>query len=201
MNMDLNETLARDLLKGRGLRPESFSKEERRSRRTPDFRVFEGNDLVLFCEVKTVDPDLWLDHQLAAARPLKVVGGARPDPTFNRLSNDIHQAVQQFDAVNPDLLYPNVLVFVNREPHQCDFGDLLAVTTGNFFADSNERFPIYRWYSEGRIRDEKRRIHLYIWLTPNVGEHLLVNQSHEQHCGSMCRLFNIDPAAIRNVGI
>ena len=40
--MDANETLAADLLRRRGLRPERFTKAERRSGKTPDFRVFQG---------------------------------------------------------------------------------------------------------------------------------------------------------------
>jgi hypothetical protein len=198
MSPDPNEILAAELLKARGLRPERFSKSERRTSKTPDFRVFEGHDLVLFCEVKAIDRDRWLDRQLTDAPPMTIVGGARPDPTFNRLTQDIHEAVQQFDAINPELRYPNVLIFVNHEA-QCDFQDLVAVTTGQFFADSGKRYPIYRWYSEGRIRDEKQRVHLYAWVTPGVRENLLVNQTHDAHFRTICRLFGIDPSVVLNV--
>ena len=70
-----------------------------------------------------IDKEAWLDKQSASVPPGVVFGGAKNDPTFNRLTIDIHTAVKQFDAVNPDVASPNVLTFVNHEP-QCGFLDL-----------------------------------------------------------------------------
>lgn len=69
-----------------GLRVERFTKAEMRQGRTPDFRVYAGHELAFYCEVKTAQEDEWLDEQLAAAPPLALVGGSRPDSTYNRIS-------------------------------------------------------------------------------------------------------------------
>jgi hypothetical protein len=54
-------------------------------------------------------------------------------------------------------------VLINHDA-QCGFNDLLAVLTGNFYATDGTAHPIYRQYSQGRIKDEKNRIDLFIWL-------------------------------------
>lgn len=121
------------------------------------------HQVLFFCEVKTVARDEWLKQQLNAVPPGTLAGGARKDPIFNHISNKIHEAVQQFDAVNSDLKYPNVLIFVNHDD-QCNFLDLVAINTGYFLAESGRKYPIYLQFSEGQIREEKYRIHLYIWI-------------------------------------
>jgi hypothetical protein len=61
--------------------------------------------------LKHVQYDEWLDKQLAAAQPLEIGGGLRHDPIYNRLADRIHNAANQFEAVNPDRQFPNVLIF------------------------------------------------------------------------------------------
>jgi hypothetical protein len=197
--MDQNELVAAEFLTQRGLRAERFTKEEQRRGKTPDFRVFRADELACYCEVKSIDQDMWLDAQLAAAPPMTIVGGGRHDPTFNRLTDDIHEAVKQLNAVNPDVQYPNLVVFVNNDV-KCGVMDLLGVTTGNFFAADGKRIPIYRCYSEGRIRDEKYRIHLYVWVTPGVREQFLFNRAHEAHFNRLCALFQVDPGQVPDAG-
>jgi len=129
--------------------------------------VFKANALQFFCEVKASSKDEWLDNRLREAAqkspPFTVVGGGRNDPRFNHLTNDIHTAVQQFDAVNPRREYPNVLAWVNHD-RSLGFLDVLGVLTGDFFADDDSEHPIYRKFSEGRIKDEKARIDMFLWL-------------------------------------
>src|SRR6266436_5852793 len=100
--MDRNEEAADKFLTARAFRPERFPKTEQQGRKTPDFRVFQGADFRFYSEVKGIQEDTWLDKHLAAAPPGVVVGGGRPDPTYNRLTTDIHEAVKQFNAVNPN---------------------------------------------------------------------------------------------------
>ena len=100
------EARVEEFLSTNYLRVERYTKALMRLGRTPDFRVFAGNDFAFFCEVKTAQEDEWLDKQLAAAPPLTLVGGARPDSTYNRISGQIHSAVGQFDAVNREMDYP-----------------------------------------------------------------------------------------------
>lgn len=160
--MNSAEQFAEKYLSACHLSPERFTKDEKRRGKTPDFRVMSGNELVLYCEGKHVQRDDWLRKQLRAAQPLEFVGGLRPDPVFNRLSNHIHEAAQQFKAVNPDHVYPNVLIFANSDG-QCGAEDLRSVITGNFHAQGGTVEPIYTQYSEGRIREEKFVIDAYVW--------------------------------------
>lgn len=196
--MDNDEQQLANLLQDKDLRVEEFTKEERCKSKTPDYRVFKGDRLAFFCEVKTVSPDEWLDQQLKVAPSGSIVGGARKDPIFNRLSNKIHEAVQQFDAVNPDLEYPNVLAFVNHD-NMCGFLDLVAVTTGFFLAEGGGRYPIYLQFSEGRIKKEKFRIHLYIWKDEFKGVSYLFNTFAKEHFNNLCGHFGVYPESIKNI--
>jgi hypothetical protein len=184
-----------------GLQPERFSKKERRSgHKTPDFRVFQGGKFCFFCEVKSIERDTWLDEQFDKAPVGTPVGGCRHDPTHNRLTDDIHTAVKQFDAVNPDLTHPNVLAFVNHEK-MCGVFYLVGVITGRFLADDGEAYPIYLKYSQGRIRDEKTHIYLFIWLDEfESALYLLFTPSHKSHPWSLCTWFCIDPKALPTTG-
>src|SRR5713101_5796572 len=115
MKLNLGERAALEFFASYGMRAERFSKGEIRRARTPDFRVFKGKQLVSYCEAKHVRHDDWLDKKMKDARPLEIVGGARPDPIFNRLTTRIHEAAGQFEAVNPARDYPNILVFANSD--------------------------------------------------------------------------------------
>lgn len=196
MAEDQNETRAREFLTGCGFCVERFGKRESRAGKRPDFRVYQGDTFRFYCEVKGVDKDLWLDRLLDQAPPGTIVGGGRPDPVFNRLTDDIRQAVKQFDAVNPDLKHPNVLIFVNNSGSNCDVGTLRNVLTGLFFADTGERFPIYTAYSEGRIKDEKLRVHLYVWLESDGRAYKILPNLSNQQERSLCSWFGKNPLEI-----
>jgi hypothetical protein len=109
--MDPSEGTAEEFLSSRGFRPERFSTVEHKTGKTQDYRVFGCADLRFHCEVKGIEKDTWPDKQLANAPVGTVVAGATPDPTFNRLTADIHDTVKQFNAVNPGRSHPNVLIF------------------------------------------------------------------------------------------
>lgn len=145
-----------------GLRLERFTRSETLAGRTPDFRVFQGDSLIAFAEVKSPRDD-WLEEQLAAAPPGEIVGGLRADSTFNRLARHINKAAQQFDAVNPDREHINVLIFVN---HAADVThrDLIEVVTGHFRGDSGTDHPTMLHISDGIIASAKRRIDLIAWI-------------------------------------
>lgn len=117
---------------------------------TPDFKV-QSKEHEFFCEVKSVESDEWLE-------------GGRPDPTFNSISNKIHEAVKQFRSVNPDRKLPNVLVLCNHHDMR-DSLDLKSVLTGLFYADDGTTHKIYGQFSDGRIKNEKMEIDLYVWIT------------------------------------
>ena len=183
------ETLVCEYLTGQGLSVQRFDKAEMRQSRTPDFRVMAGDRLAFYCEVKTAQEDDWLERQLDAAPTGTLVGGLRPDPTYNRVSKYVHSAAGQFDAVNPECEHPNVLAIVNNE-FESDRLDLVAVLTGNAYTDSSGPIRTYDNVSDGRIREEKYRVHLYLWFDAGNPEPFKVwPQSHAEHHAALCGYF------------
>ncbi len=130
------------------------------------------------------------------APPLTIVGGGRNDPRFNRVSNKIHEAVLQLDSVNPNLEYPNVLIFVNHDD-TCDFLTLINVITGYFIAEGGEPHLIYGKFSDGRIKQEKLRINLYVWIDENrkVPGYFIIKDN--RHHDTLCELFKLDSNKFR----
>lgn len=96
-NFKANEERVYSFLKTMKLEPLRFSKEELKASKTPEFRVYKDGKLICYCEVKSIFDDNF--------------EGVRPDPTYNTIQNKIHEAVKQFDSVNPFHDYPNVLAF------------------------------------------------------------------------------------------
>ncbi len=200
MPIDQYEKCVKTFMEGRGFTCERFTKQETRKGRTPDFRVYQNGEFRFYCEVKSISKDQWLDEQLAAAPPGEIVGGLRNDPTFNRISKDIYKAVSQFDAVNPDLESPNVIAFVNNEGSHCNYGDLLSTVTGNFYAESGEIDHIYGKYSDGRIRDRKSHVHMFVWLEANGKHYFLFNDVKRSHERNLCLWLGKDPDKIKLLG-
>lgn len=180
------------------LRPERFTSAEMATGKTPDFRVYCGSDLEFYCEVKSPEEDTWLDDQLDQAIPGEIVGGLRNDPIFNRLTAHIHKARKQFDVVNPNEDLPNVLAFYNQDKNS-GFLDLLAVTTGNFFSEDGSVFPIYKNYSEGRVKKDIEKIHLFIWLDKHKPHRFLFNTINSKFQGGLCARFGFDPEKLQLV--
>ncbi len=193
-----SETVITEFLEGYGLSTERYSKSERRAGKTPDYKVLSDGQLKFFCEVKNSEKDKWLDNLLEQADPGEIVGGLRNDPVFNRLTNHIHKAKSQFDSVNPKEELPNVLAFYNEDEH-AGFLDLLAVTTGNFFAEDGSVHPIYKNYSEGRVKTDIERIHLFIWLEVKNPFRFLFNTINSQYQEDLCSLFKYDSSNIKLV--
>ncbi|GAC1440521.1 MAG: hypothetical protein NVS1B11_32350 [Terriglobales bacterium] len=103
--------------------------------------------------------------------------------------------------MNHDHEYANVLVFTNSDAH-CGFPDLLAVLTGNFYAESGAVEPIYKNISEGRIREEKFTVDLYVWFNEwkgpeQEGSYYFNNGS--RHYATLCSLLGSDPTRHRSV--
>jgi len=197
LEIDPNEKVAADFLAERGFQCVRFSEEDIGKGPTPDFRVLKGTEFCFYCEVKSIDKERWLDEQLEKVPPGTIAGGLRPDPTFNRLTSDIHKAIKQFDSVNPDVLFPNVLVFVNNESI-CRVHDLFEVFTGNYRSDDGTLHPISKKYSDGRIKEEKHNIQLFIWIDVCKGTHNFMFTDTSSKCGvDLCGWLGIDPKLIK----
>jgi hypothetical protein len=197
--MNTDEERVKGYLEGKGFKAECFSKAETRAGKTPDFRISRNGEFLFYCEVKSSPEDRWLDEQLDEVAPGELAGGARNDPIFNRLTADVHEAVKQFDAVNKDQKHPNVLVLVNHED-MCGFNDLLGILTGNFYANDGTAHPIYRQFSHGRIKDEKGKVHLFVWIDDHKPDRLLFSQSNETHHATLCAAFGVNQNEIEQIG-
>ena len=183
--MNADENRVAEFLVKKGLIATEFQKHERRrGKKTPDFRVLHNGVFAFFCEVKSIEKDI--NENL------------RKDPVFNRLTDDIHRALKQFDAVNPKIEAPNVLALINHD-RSCGFLDLIGVLTGNFIAENDQPHPIYKQFSEGRIKDEKARIHLFLWLDDFKPERLLFSQTHAEFHKQLCGWFGIYPDGIKQI--
>ena len=142
---------------------------------------------------------MWLEEKIAKADPGEIiVGGIRKDPVFNRLSAHIHKAGKQFDAVNKNESLPNVLAFYN-EDKQSGFLDLLAVTTGNFYAEGGGVYPIYKNFSEGRIKADIEKIHLFIWIDAHKPHRFMFNLANNKFQNDLCSIFEYDPKKLEIV--
>lgn len=117
---------------------------------------------------------------------------ALPVALFAGVSAHIHKARKQFDAVNAGEEFPNILSFYN-EDKQSGFLDLIAVTTGNFFAEGGAVFPIYKHVSEGRIKADIEKIHLFIWLDAHKPHRFLFNTINSKFQSELCATFGFDP--------
>lgn len=176
---------------------ERFSRNERRAGKTPDFRVVLDDKLEFYCEVKSIVKGRWLTDQFENVQPFEIVGGLRSDPVFNRLTDDIHTATKQFDAVNPSQIFPNVLALVNHDD-LCDLNDLKAVLTGNFYTDDGKSHPIYKQFSEGRIRNSKDKIHLFLWFDGSSVGKIWSQTDNELHL-RLCNLLKINSNNIQQI--
>lgn len=181
----------------RGLRLGRFTHEETQTGRTPDFRVFRLEELVAFCEVKSPRDD-WLDNQLDGAPPFTQVGGARADPTFNRIARHVAKAATQFDAVNSGRSALNLLTFVNHDATS-HYADLHETLTGVFHAASGERFQTMPHISERWIGEAKRRIDLFAWINARERkvEGYIFNEEDAGSVTRVCDLLGMDREKIR----
>ena len=97
---------------------------------------------------------------------------------------------------------PNVLAIVNGDD-AAGITDLISVLTGNAYCESGEVWPMFREYSEGRIREEKLRVHLYLWFNewkPGRPQ-MFFPEVHAIHHTALCRLFGLDPVAMKRLPI
>jgi hypothetical protein len=195
---DDEELIAEAFLREYELEPRRFSKAEKAKTKTPDYRVLVADQFAFFCEVKSTS-DIWLETELEHLKSGEMISQLTCDSAFNRIAGHIEKAVDQFDAVNAGLAYPNVLVFVNND-QSSGFGDLFSTLTGDFVAEDGSRDHIYGNVSDGRIARPKLRVHLYWWVdTWDSRRQYFLNRGHQAHAEWLSRLFRLDPGQTKQV--
>ena len=196
-----DEALILGYWQGQGFEVRAFAKNEMRDLKTPDFRLSRDGEEVALCEVKSFQRDEWLEDQLKNAPPGELVGGLRPDPIFNRISNAVHTAYKQFQSVNSDHRLLNFLLLVNHDT-SAKPADLDRVLTGYEDPLHGGFDPTCLQFSEGRIREEKSKIDLYVWLDFLKPDHTRIRRyffGNPETRGSVCDLLGIDPSQIKNI--
>jgi len=60
---------------------------------------------------------------------------------------------------------------------------------------------MFREYSEGRIREEKLRVHLYLWFNgwKAGGQQKFFPEVHAVHHAALCSHFAVAPAAMKRL--
>jgi hypothetical protein len=181
----------------KGFQVTSFSKNEMSDLKTPDFRLNRDGVEVAVCEVKSFQRDNWLEDQLKNSPSAGVVGGTRNDPVFNRISNAIHTAFKQFESVNSDHRLLNFLFLLNHDTSARP-EDLDRVLTGCENPRMGMFEPTCTQFSEGRIRAEKTKVDLYVWLglkpdqTPSGEYRVLGNPSTRERVGQLLALDSLN---------
>ena len=92
---------------------------------------------------------------------------------------------------------PDFRVFHDEK---CKIHDLINILTGVDLANNGSVLPLFQYYSEGRIRDEKKRIHLFLWVDSIDSKGFLFSDTNESHYHALCNLFGKDPNSIKQIG-
>ncbi len=79
--------------------------------------------------------------------------------------------------------------------------DLFRVWTGNAYCEGGEVIPMFREYSDGRIRETKLRVHLYLWFNEWQEREpwKFFPEVHAVHHATMCRSINVNPADLKRL--
>ena len=165
---------------------------------TPDFLILKGANPVAFCEVKSPRDD-WLDVLLEKANLCAIVGGARKDPTFNRIVRLSTKAAKQFEAVNKNRVLPNILCFINHDDAS-HYGDLVETYTGIFHATNGGRYMTMQ-HTASLLDKAKTQIDICIWINANAKkiEGYLFNQNASpDYEADLCNLLGQSASKISN---
>jgi hypothetical protein len=137
--------------------------------KTPDGWILKYNQRRALCEIKSPrDDELMdaLDEARESDAEAPIVGARlirQGNLAARRLAGRVKDAVSQFNAVNWEHTFPNVLIFVN---HAAGWhaGDLEEALTGYFHARDGTKLETER-KTAAQIGDARRKIiDLYIWI-------------------------------------
>lgn len=200
--LSTDEALVHGYWQKEGFEVSGFAKKEMRDQKAPDFLLMRNGVEVACCEVKSFQKDDWLEEQTKKALDSEIVGGARPDPIFNRICNAIHTAFKQFESVNSEHRLMNFLFLVNHDTSARP-EDLDRVLTGYESPRAGILDSTCSQFSQGRIRTEKGRIDLYVWLDLGRNGEILSREyrvlGNPESRPWVCALLGIEPSRIRMI--
>jgi hypothetical protein len=154
------------------------------STKTADYELMASGSRIAVVEVKTLEAQPmseargWtIEHQSE-----HTWSGTRRDNAPRRVASHVHGAAKQLEHYTN----PKVLVFLNEESF-ADVRDLDEAVQGTLMYGSESAGYVINTASmriaEGRIRDERWLIDLYIWIEPRRGPRTVfpVNAPVERH--------------------
>ena len=130
----------------------------------PDFEYIENDKRIFVCELKeyeAVNPSEKTGWEVTHHSDGSIEA-TRNSNAPNKVSGSIHQAYKQLQKYS----VPKILIFLNHYPG-LDVGDLDETYKGFGEYSIGYRKLIDTYYkraSEGKIKDEKVKIDLYIWI-------------------------------------
>lgn len=148
--------------------------------KTPDFKFFKGDNLLFYCEEKTVENDDFI-----------ISDGINEveDKSSTKLSSRINTAIKQFEAENPDHKYPNVLAFNNEDP-LVNPNDLFLAITKYTVTDTGKYFKLLN--SLGRIEEKLGTIDLYIWFENGDFVNWIWSNQVQEHTARLKSVLNFN---------
>ena len=128
--------------------------------------MYFGNHIFGYCELKSI-----IDYDFY---------GLWHDPTYNKIQNKIHEAVKQFNSVNPDHVKPNIVFFMNHAT-KVGFQDLWYVLTGQVATPTQPSEPIdLRYFKRLSEKDDLAALDYFIWAETSGDNitYLIKDDSH-----------------------
>lgn len=159
---DNSERILLNILAERDLRADKIPTA---GSKRPDFQVYRGDVMEFYCEVKELtDADPLENHYLDITPGVQVAeqikkGHAR----LNRISRCIHESVKQFDSINPEMIHPNVLAFVNWDD-LCSSDDLKDLLSVGLEMTNGKRMTFAPPPAHQLIEADRGRIHAFVWI-------------------------------------
>jgi len=117
--------------------------------KNPDFELHMKHCLFGYCELKSI-----IDYDVC---------GERPNPTFNKIQNKIHEAAKQLNNVSPEHTVPNIVFFINHTK-KVGWQDLWHVLTGQVTPPNQPTEPIdLRYFNRLLKKGDHEAIDYFIW--------------------------------------
>lgn len=186
------EKLAKEYFEQLGFKIEGYAKNEMRipDNKTPDFKVYRNDELVFYCEHKEIEEDKRNFNEENQY--------TQKDNIYDIISYKINDAGKKFQSVNSNHKIPNVLFFYNNRPKsEADIVDCIFTHTGNFYTNSSKIIPAFKKISEGRIKEKKKLIDLYIWQNKTNNKIKFCFNCDSSYLKKLCELFNEDPNKLK----
>ena len=147
-------------------------KIKERNERAPDFELVRDGQLVFVAELKDIERYPASENRgwtIPKPGDMHYPIAHRTDNAVSRVADKIHQAYHQLK----DFPLPRVLILLNHDSF-VDVKDLEEAFTGEqLYADAVFSYvnTVSKKIAEGKIKEEKGKIDLYIWIEERT-EHI-----------------------------